>query len=170
MKNFVDYFKGKKITVMGLGLLGRGVGDAEFLAECGADLIITDLKTKEQLADSVAKLEKYPNIKFVLGEHRNEDFENRDMILVAAGVPMESDYLAHASKAGVRLVQSAALFAELTKIPIIGVTGTRGKSTTSQMIHHVLQIVTGEGVILGGTVRGVSNLQLLKKVKKDSRP
>ncbi len=168
MKNFVDYFKGKKITVMGLGLLGRGVGDAEFLAECGADLIITDLKTKEQLADSVAKLEKYPNIKFVLGEHRNEDFENRDMILVAAGVPMESDYLAHASKAGVRLVQSAALFAELTKIPIIGVTGTRGKSTTSQMIHHVLQIVTGEGVILGGTVRGVSNLQLLKKVKKDS--
>ena len=42
-----DYFKGKKITVMGLGLLGRGVGDIKFLAEAGADLIVTDLKTQE---------------------------------------------------------------------------------------------------------------------------
>ena len=153
---------------MGLGLLGRGVGDAEFLAECGADLIVTDLKTKEQLADSVTKLEKYSNIKFVLGEHRKEDFENRDMILVAAGVPQESEYLAHASKMGVRLVQSAALFVELSKIPVIAVTGTRGKSSVTAMIHHVLSSVTGEKIIKGGNVRGVSNLQLLKEVKGDS--
>lgn len=166
--HFQNHFKGKKITVMGLGLLGRGVGDAEFLAECGADLIVTDLKTKEQLADSVAKLEKHPNMQFVLGEHRKEDFENRDMILVAPSVPLDSEYVAHGVATGARKAQSAALFAELTKIPIIGVTGTRGKSTTSQMIHHVLQTVTGEEVILGGTVRGVSNLQLLKKVKGDS--
>ena len=43
------YFRGKRITVMGLGLLGRGVGDARFLAERGADLIVTDLKTRERL-------------------------------------------------------------------------------------------------------------------------
>lgn len=168
MADFSEYFKGKKITVMGLGLLGRGVGDAEYLAQCGADLIVTDLKTKEQLADSVARLEKYTNIQFVLGEHRKEDFENRDMILVAAGVPLESEYLAHARKAGVRLAQSAALFTELSKIPVIGVTGTRGKSTVTAMIHHVLETATGEKVIKGGNVRGVSNLQLLKEVKDDS--
>jgi len=40
-------FKGKKITIMGLGLLGRGVGDAEFLEKNGADLIVTDLKSKK---------------------------------------------------------------------------------------------------------------------------
>ncbi len=45
------YFKNKKITVMGLGFLGRGVGDAAFLAKCGAKLIVTDLKTKEQLPE-----------------------------------------------------------------------------------------------------------------------
>jgi UDP-N-acetylmuramoylalanine-D-glutamate ligase len=43
-----SYFRGKKITVMGLGLLGRGLGDVRYLASSGADLIVTDLKTKEQ--------------------------------------------------------------------------------------------------------------------------
>ena len=57
--NYKEQFKGKKITVMGLGLLGRGVGDTAFLAECGADLIVTDLKSKEQLASSLKILSKY---------------------------------------------------------------------------------------------------------------
>ena len=72
--DFASFFKAKKITVMGLGLLGRGVGDVAFLAEAGADLIVTDLKTTTQLADSVEKLRRYSNIRFVLGEHRLEDF------------------------------------------------------------------------------------------------
>lgn len=168
MEAIRDYFKGKRITVMGLGLLGRGVGDAEFLAECGADLIVTDLKDAEALAGSFIRLKDFSNIRFTLGEHRLEDFENRDMVLVAAGVPFDSPYLAHARASGVRLVQSAALFAELSKIPIIGVTGTRGKSTVTAMIHHVLSVTTGEHIIMGGNVRGVSNLQLLNEVKEDS--
>ena len=166
--DFASFFKAKKITVMGLGLLGRGVGDVAFLAEAGADLIVTDLKTTTQLADSVEKLRRYSNIRFVLGEHRLEDFEGRDMILVAAGVPNDSPYLAHARASGVRLVQSAALFAELSKVPMIGITGTRGKSTTTAMIAHIIEMVTGEQVIKGGNIRGVSNLQLLKEVKEDS--
>ena len=58
MQNYKQQFKGKKITVMGLGLLGRGLGYTKFLAECGADLIVTDLKTKEQLATSLKALER----------------------------------------------------------------------------------------------------------------
>ena len=65
-----EYFRGKKITVMGLGLLGRGVGDVKYLAECGAELVVTDLKTCEQLAESMRQLESFPNITFVLGGHR----------------------------------------------------------------------------------------------------
>lgn len=173
--DFSSYFKGKKITVMGLGLLGRGVGDTEFLIEAGADLIVTDLKSEEQLKDSIKKLEELSirmdsgnKIKYTLGEHKEEDFEGRDMILVAAGVPTDSPFLAHARKAGSRLVQSAALFAELSKVPMIGITGTRGKSTTTAMIAHIIEVATGERVIRGGNIRGVSNLQLLKEVKEDS--
>jgi UDP-N-acetylmuramoylalanine--D-glutamate ligase len=168
MNTFDTYFKDKKITVMGLGLLGRGVGDALFLAQTGAEVLVTDLKTEAQLQDSVRQLKSFPNITFRLGEHHFSDFENRDMIVVAAGVPLNSPYLAHARSAGVRLVQSAALFAEMSKVPIIGVTGTRGKSTVTMMIHHVLSFITGEQILLGGNVRGVSNLQLLNDVKDDS--
>lgn len=163
-----EYFREKKITVMGLGLLGRGVGDVAFLAECGAEVLVTDLKSKKELRESVEKLRGFINVEFVLGEHRRQDFENKDLILVAAGVPSDSEYLAHARQAGVRLVQSAALFLELSGVPMIGVTGTRGKSTVTAMIHHVLRVVTGENIIKGGNVRGVSNLQLLKEVKEDS--
>ena len=164
-----EYFKGKKVTVMGLGLLGRGIGDAAFIAEAGAsEVIVTDRKSAEELADSVAQLSEYHNIRFVLGEHRLEDFEGRDLVLVAAGVPLDSEYVAHAQATSKKVSQSAALFAELANIPLIGVTGTRGKSTVTHMIHHVLSVVSDGEVLLGGNVRGVSNLQLLKRVKEDS--
>ena len=166
--NFCDKCKDKKITVMGLGLLGRGVGDVAYLAECGADLVVTDLKSEAELAPSLEKLKEFSNIKYTLGGHKMEDFEGRDMVLVAAGVPTDSEFVAHAHKDGSQIVQSAALFAEISKIPIIGVTGTRGKSTVAQMIHHILSVVTGEQILLGGNIRGVSNLQLLKEVKEDS--
>ena len=164
-----DYFKGKKVTVMGLGLLGRGIGDAAFIAEAGAtEVLVTDRKSAEELSESVAKLAHFSNVTFVLGEHRLEDFSNRDLIVVAAGVPLDSPYVARAREAGVRVVQSAALFAELSMIPIVGITGTRGKSTVTHMIHHVLKETFEGEIILGGNVRGLSNLQLLNQVQDDS--
>ena len=95
-EGYIPDFKGKKITVMGLGLLGRGLGVTKFLAECGADLIVTDLKTEEQLKTSIKKLSNFLNIKFVLGEHRLEDFRGRDVIIKAAGVPLDSPFIEEA--------------------------------------------------------------------------
>ncbi len=164
---YKEFFKGKKITVMGLGLLGRGVGDVAHLAECGADLIVTDLKTKEQLRDSLTKLKKFKSIKYVLGEHRLEDFRNRDMVLKAAGVLLDSIYIAEAKKNRIPVEMSATLFAKLSDIPMIAVTGTRGKSTVTHLIAHILN-KAGQRVILGGNVQGVSNLQLLKKFTPSS--
>ena len=59
-------FNGKKITVMGLGLLGRGLGDTLFLVRSGARVTVTDLKTADQLAPSLKKLEGLP-VTFHLG-------------------------------------------------------------------------------------------------------
>ncbi|MFA6257555.1 MAG: UDP-N-acetylmuramoyl-L-alanine--D-glutamate ligase [Candidatus Paceibacterota bacterium] len=164
MVNYKEIFKDKRVTVMGLGLLGRGVGDAMFLAECGAKLTITDLKTEEQLKESLNKLKKFKDIEYVLGEHRLEDFRNCDFILKAAGVSLDSIYVKEAVKNKIPIEMSASLFSKLAGVPIIAVTGTRGKSSVTHMIAHILEFV-GKKVILGGNVRGVSNLQLLKQVK-----
>jgi len=154
------FFKNKKITVMGLGLLGRGLGDCLYLAHAGAELIITDRKTEAELEDSVRQIRHYPNVTLHLGEHRLEDFEGRDLVLVAAGVPQDSPYLEHARKHSVPLTMSGTLLAQLSHLPVIGITGTRGKSTVTGLIHHTL-VMTGKRALLGGNVRGVSNLQLL---------
>lgn len=162
-------FKGKKVTIMGLGLLGRGVGDAIFLAQEGAELIITDLKTEEELKDSLKKLENFKNIKYTLGRHDFRDFEDRDFILKAAGVPLDSPYIAHAEKQGVEVLMSTALFAKLSPARIVGITGTRGKTTVTRMLHEILKIRyagTKKQVFLGGNIQGMSTLPLVRKAKK----
>ncbi len=152
--------EGKKITVMGLGLLGRGVGDARFLAEQGAELIVTDLKSEEELRESLELLKDFSNITYVLGAHRLEDFRGRDFILKAAGVPLDSPYIQEAEQAGIPIKMSASWFMELSGLPVVGVTGTRGKSTTTHMVHSIMK-AAGTPVLLGGNVRGVSTLALL---------
>lgn len=166
---YLPYFENKKVTVMGLGLLGRGIGDTAFLAKNGADIIVTDKKTKEQLASSLELLKDCKDLTFILGEHRLEDFENRDFIMKAAGVPLESEYIAHAKSHKVPVYMSAAyvcdiVMKELPDVVIIGVTGTRGKSTTTELIAHVLR-ENGSRVHLGGNIRGLANLPLLDEIE-----
>ncbi|MEI7688730.1 MAG: UDP-N-acetylmuramoyl-L-alanine--D-glutamate ligase [Candidatus Nomurabacteria bacterium] len=169
MTNYKKFFKDKKITIMGLGLLGRGIGYTKFFAECGADLIVTDLKTEEQLATSVKVLEKFSNIKFVLGEHRLEDFKGRDMVMKAAGVPLDSIYIEEARKNNIPIEMDVSLFAKCApEVMIIGVTGTRGKSMTTTLIYEILKAndkFLKKNVYVGGNLRGVATLPLLKKVK-----
>ena len=169
MRGYCEPFKDKKITVMGLGLLGRAVGDVEFLATCGANVLVTDQKNAEDLAASVERLKKYPNISFHLGGHDEADFTHCDMVIKAAGVPLDSPYVAAARKAEVPVVMSTALFAKHAAEAgaiIVGVTGTRGKSTVAHMIYHSL-IRTNRRAVLGGNIRGVSTLALLPEIQKN---
>lgn len=168
MQSFMDAFKGKKITLLGLGLLGRGVGDAIFLAECGAHVTVTDKKTSEQLAESVAKLQNLDNITLHLGGHVESDFTSADLVIKAAGVRLDSPEVAAAHASGIPVAMSTALFAKYASEAgaiIVGVTGTRGKSTVTHMIHHAL-LQAGRRSHVGGNIRGVSTLAQLPSVEK----
>ncbi len=160
------YFKGKKVIVMGLGLLGKGLGDTVFLAQCGADITVTDMKTAEQLKSSIVALKKYKNIKFVLGEHRLEDFQNCDIVLKAQGIPLDSIYIAEARKNKIPVCMDDELLVSFLpeKVKVVGVTGTRGKTTVASLVYHILK-KAGKNVHLGGNIRGVASLSLLKKIK-----
>ncbi|MDO8594588.1 MAG: UDP-N-acetylmuramoyl-L-alanine--D-glutamate ligase [bacterium] len=189
MSDYTTYFKGKKVTLMGLGLLGRGLGDAVFLAEHGAELIVTDLRSKEDLAPSLEKLKKYNpvkaqgahgagNIHYTLGEHKVEDFRNRDFIVKAAGVALDSPYILEAQKQGIPVEMDASLFAKLAPkgVTLVGITGTRGKSTTTALIYDILsssaplqrgstESSRGRGVFKAGNLVPEATLPLLEKVK-----
>src|SRR3989338_7223716 len=177
MLNCRALFEGKKITVLGLGLLGRGVGDVEFLAKCGAHVLVTDKKSEKELAESVKKLKQYPNVSFRLGGHDEKDFVDCDLVIKGAKTPLDSPYIAAARKAGVPVAMSTALFAKYAVeagAKIIGVTGTRGKSTVTHMIHYVLISAFAKAsadrrapkIVLGGNIRGVSTIAMLPDVKK----
>lgn len=165
MVNFRQYFKGKTVTVVGLGLLGKRLLDIQFLCEMGAKVLVTDLKQAKELAPSIKKLKKFTDIKYVLGEHRLEDFENCDFVLKGQGVPLDSPFINHARKKGIPIEMDESLFAKLApKVTIVGVTGTRGKSTTTMLIYEILKKAKFP-VYLGGNIKGTAALPLLKKVK-----
>jgi UDP-N-acetylmuramoylalanine--D-glutamate ligase len=164
-KEFESFFAGKKVTVMGLGLLGRGINDVKFLSKYCDEVLVTDLKTNEELQSSLEEIKDLKNIKLVLGQHRLEDFENRDFVLKAAGVPLDSIFIAHAKKNNVPVYMDEALFALLApKIATIGVTGTRGKTTTTMMIEKIIKD-SGKKIILGGNIKGLATLPFLESVQ-----
>ncbi len=169
MIDYQNYFKGKRVLVMGLGLLGRGIGVTKFLAECGTKVTVTDFKTKAELKEALKPLAKYKNIKYHLGGHDLKDFNNQDLIIRAANVPLNSPYLKEAAKNKIPVTQDAALFAKLTagQVKIVGTTGTRGKSTVTHLLYEILSASWRSDkrrVWLGGNIRGTATLPLLKKV------
>lgn len=149
---------------MGLGLLGRGLGDTLFLIRCGAHVTVTDLKTEDELAPSVQKLEGLP-VELHLGGHDTADFAEADMILRNADVPRSSPYLKVAREHRVPVEMDESLFCKYFQGKVVGITGTRGKTTTSTLIHRILSLHRPR-VFLAGNIMGKATLPLLE----DSRP
>jgi UDP-N-acetylmuramoylalanine--D-glutamate ligase len=160
-------FKGKRVTIMGLGLQGSGIAAVKFFHREGAKITVTDIKTKEKLSPSLEKLKDLKNIEYVLGQHRQEDFSRADLIIKGPGIPFDSKYLKIARKNKVPIETEAGVFFDLLSNPLIGITGTRGKSTTSQLIYEIIKL-SGRKVSLGGNIKDKPLLALLENIKKDS--
>lgn len=165
--DYRTYFAGKRVTVMRLGLLGRGVGDTRFLAEHGAEVLVVDDAVQSVMQPSVDALSDLKNVRFKFGPYDTEDFINTDFVLKGAGAPLDSPEIAAARAHGVPVKMSATWFTELAGILTIGVTGTRGKTTTTYMLYEILK-AAGKHVLLGGNIRGVSTLALLPEVTPQS--
>jgi UDP-N-acetylmuramoylalanine--D-glutamate ligase len=162
----MNNFKNKKVVIMGLGAYesGSGISAAIFLARCGANILVTDLRKKDELKKQLEKLEKFENIKYILGEHREKDFKNTDFIIKNPAVPKDSKFLKIARKNKIRIHNDWTIFMEEKENEIIAVTGTRGKSTTVTIIDEFLK--TRYKTHLCGNI-GVSPLAIFSKIKKD---
>lgn len=164
MLDFTNFFKGKKVTVFGLGVHGGGLAITKFLVKYGAKVIVTDIKTKEQLATSLEKLKDIKNVEYVLGQHRPEDFMKADMIIKTPGAPWDNKYIKLAAEKNIPIEMDSSLFFRFCKNPIIGVTGTKGKTTAATIIYEILKSAGKNPVKVGiGQVAVLDKLELLKK-------
>ena len=129
---------GINVLVMGIGLHGGGVATTKWLVQQGANVTATDMRTKDALAPALSALKGLP-VHFVLGRHRKQDFKTNDLVVVNPGVGSESEYIAIARKAKKRIENDTSLFFRFDQHVKIAVTGTRGKTTTTQFISELLK-------------------------------
>lgn len=159
-------YSSKRITVMGLGRFGGGIGVTRFLASQGADVLVTDLDPEAELADSVAKIQDLIDAGTValrLGGHNVADFTTCDLVVANAAVPKPWDnrFIRAAEAAGIPITTEITLMLERVPSHVrartIAITGSVGKSTTTAMIHHALSAAAAnrnERVLLGGNIGG----------------
>ncbi|MCP4374791.1 MAG: UDP-N-acetylmuramoyl-L-alanine--D-glutamate ligase, partial [bacterium] len=123
---------GKKVTVVGLGRFGGGIGVTQWLCAQGADVTVSDRAGADELAESVAQLDGL-NVKLHLGGHDPDDFLQTDLLVVSPAIPANIPPLQAATQAGVLRTTEMNLFLQRCTAPIVGITGSVGKSTVTSM-------------------------------------
>ena len=149
-------FTGKRVTVLGLGVLSGGVASARYFAVRGADVTVTDLQPAEALRKSIDALAPWP-VRYVLGEHRDEDITGADLVVVGPAVRDDSPFLRLARDRGIPLTTETNLVFENCRRPIIGITGSNGKTTTTRLIGAMFQAVDPATLVGGNIGRSVLN-------------
>jgi UDP-N-acetylmuramoylalanine--D-glutamate ligase len=162
----IQDFKDKRVTVMGLGRFGGGVGVTRWLAQNGAKVLATDNAPPGKLQPALEQIADL-DIELRLGEHRESDFRETDLVVVSPAVPESNRYLRAAREAGVEITTEINLFVERCPARCVGVTGSVGKSTVTAMIGHVLErTLLDRRVWVGGNV-GVSLLENLNEIGRE---
>ena len=155
-----DDFKNKKVLVFGLGLLGGGLATTNWLLRQGARVTVTDLKTKEQLAPTLKKIKG--SVALRLGGHDEADIRNNDIIVCNPDISVNNPYIALARTLRKRIENEATIFYEHCDKPIIAITGTRGKTTTTTWTQHFL----GRTAVLAGNRYDNALLDVLPKLPR----
>jgi UDP-N-acetylmuramoylalanine--D-glutamate ligase len=158
-----QYLTNKKILVFGLGRQGGGQGDVAYLSKHGFAVRVSDEQTLTQLGLTSDQL--ISSVEYHLGDQTLEDIEWSDLIIKNPGVPDDHPLIAKAKELGKTIVSSVALFVKYSPCTTVGITGTRGKSTTTELIYQVLDHHFPGLVIKGGNIPGTSGLSLFDLVQ-----
>lgn len=137
---------GKKILIVGFAR--TGIALAKLLCENGAQVTMSDHKSKPELGDALDMMKGY-DIAYDLGGHTPKTFLSQDLIVLSPGISGSLKIFEYAEKHGVRVTGEMEFCAQFIKEPIISITGTNGKTTVSKLIELMLK-ESGKKVWLGG--------------------
>jgi UDP-N-acetylmuramoylalanine--D-glutamate ligase len=140
--------KGKRVMV--LGLARTGIETARFLIGNGAQVLVSDSKSEEELKVQMQALSQFP-VRFLLGRERIGWLEGVDLVVPSPGVPPENLLLREAAKRGIEIISEIELAYRFLDFPLVAVTGTNGKSTTTSLTGEILK-AEGLKVFVGGNI------------------
>jgi UDP-N-acetylmuramoylalanine--D-glutamate ligase len=140
----------RKMHVLAIGLARTGVATALFCAKHNAIVTATDTRLESELGDGPAKLRE-AGVILELGGHVEKTYLVQDLIIPSPGVPADDPLLVKARSKGITIWSEIELAYRFLEGELIGITGSNGKTTTTTLVHHILQ-VGGKQAILAGNV------------------
>ena len=163
----VEEFHGRRVTIIGLGKGRTTAGLARFLVSKGASVTIADPKPREELVDGIARLgDVAEKVKLILGPSTDETaLAEPDFVFVIPGIRPRSPTILRALNRGVPVLTEMALFFRLCPAPIVGITGTKGKTTTTTLVDRVLARGSRR-VVVGGNI-GTAIIQEVDNLRRD---
>jgi UDP-N-acetylmuramoylalanine--D-glutamate ligase len=146
-----DPLAGKRVLVLGLARQGKALG--RWLPTLGARVTISDSRPADTLVDDVAAFEGQP-VQFALGGHPLELLDACDVVCVSGGVPLTIPIIEEAVRRGIRVTNDAQLFLERCPAPVLGITGSAGKTTTTALAGAMCRC-SGRRTWVGGNIGDV---------------
>jgi UDP-N-acetylmuramoylalanine--D-glutamate ligase len=148
-----EYLKGKKVLVMGLGFTS-GTQNVKWLVKHGASVTVTDLWPRGNPQDAIKKMgSTAKKIRLTIGKYDKKDFRSCDVLFVNPSVSYNDPYVAFARKNGALIENELTLFLRFAKNTVIGITGTRGKTTTATWTHCLLKRKFPRAVLTGNVAQ-----------------
>lgn len=142
-----------------IGMARTGLAVAEAVAGLGARVALYDRKSEAELADAAARARR-TGARVVTGVD-HVDFEGIDLLIPSPGVPADSRSILEARRRGVEVISEIELAFDLARAPIVAVTGTNGKTTTTVLTGRMLQADGRDAIIAGNVVAGDIRLPLV---------
>jgi len=127
-------YQGTRVLI--LGAARQGLALARFLSQKGAIVTLNDIQPREKLLSSIQSLSG-TGVNWVLGEHPVSLLETADVVCISGGVPLTLPIVAEALKSGIRVTNDSQIFMGAVKAPVIGITGSAGKTTTTSLIGKI---------------------------------
>ena len=155
-----DPLYGKRVVIIGFGRQGMAL--ARWLPKIGARVVVTDNRTSDELS---INRNDYPDVKFVLGRHPLSVLQGTDLICISGGVSLEIPILQEAKNQNIPITNDAQLFLERCPAPVIGITGSAGKTTTTTLVGEIIQRA-GYKTWVGGNIGDVL-LDVLDDISAD---
>ena len=155
--------KDKRVLVVGLGK--SGVASALFLKACGARVTVSDTKSGDELRDEIPTLLDH-GITVETGGHGERTFRGQDLIVVSPGVPVDAPLLAQVRALGAAVIGEIELAAQFLPGPMVAITGSNGKTTTTSLIGEILT-VGGLPTLVGGNI-GTPAISLAERATRET--